>query len=203
MKAAISLSVRPGAMKRPTRSKISSVARTACFIQPISAADLRSRRAETTFSAVTRRSAIPASARKPWSVRYMPWVRPSQISLAGEKLIPMDLGSDFAQELEEGLLDARDETDDLVVGAGLLDPFPVVEADDGPGPAVGADDEGRVPGDGPRGEEDEGRVAADLALAGEGDPAVEAELAEEAGRLLDLFLDEGHGCPPGIMWRND
>ena len=132
----------------------------------------------------------------------MPWVRPSQISLTGEKLIADGLGIHFAQELEEGLLDPRDETDDLVVGAGLLDPLLVVEPDDGPGPAVGADDEGRMPGDGARGEEDEGRVAADLALAGESDPAVEAEFAEQAGGLLDLFLDEGHGCPPGIMWRN-
>ena len=53
----------------------------------------------------------------------------------------------------------------------------------------------------PRGEEDEGGIAADLALAGEGDPAVDAELAEQAGGLFDLFLDEGHAYPPMIRWR--
>ena len=44
----------------------------------------RSRSDETIASAETIRSSIPASARKRFIVRNIPWVSPSQISLPSE-----------------------------------------------------------------------------------------------------------------------
>ena len=106
------------------------------LIQPISAADLRSRSAETIFSAETSRSAIPISARNAVEGQVHA-VGQAVADLARFGVVDGDRpGIELLEVVQERFLDAGDVSDDLVVGPGLLDALLIVQADDGPRPAV-------------------------------------------------------------------
>ncbi len=102
---------------------------------------------------------------------------------------------ELLEVLGQRFADTGHEAHDLVPGAAILHGLDVIAANDGPGTAVFADDQRRVPGQLRRPDVHQRRITVDLGLADKRDPAVDVELAEQSFRLIDLFVDE-HQTPP-------